>query len=70
MKKARNHKTPPSKLKGQSTIEYLLLFAVVILVLFSFLKPGGVFEGRLRNITNSVMSETEGVADQIWSDVF
>ncbi len=37
MVKLRKHK------KGQSTVEYVVLVAAVIALLFIFLQPGGVF---------------------------
>lgn len=46
--------------KGQSTVEYVVLVAAVIALLFLFLQPGGVF----RTAFNSTLaSGTNGMED-------
>ena len=54
MVKLRKHK------KGQSTVEYVVLVAAVIALLFIFLEPNGVF----RNAFNSSLATgTNGMTD-------
>ena len=41
--------------KGQSTVEYLLLFtAVIVVVIFFIARPGSVYQNRLNETYNTV----------------
>lgn len=53
--------------EGQNAIEYLLVFAVVMVVLLSFLSPkeGGFFRGKLDNALDLSMKGVECIAASV-----
>lgn len=53
------------KKRGQSTLEYLILLAMVIAVLILFLRPGGVFEGAYNRTLESGTSGMETIANRL-----
>ncbi len=48
------------KIKGQSTVEYILLVTAVIAVIITFTGPGGVFQTKL---TNTIDKTTDGMGN-------
>ena len=50
---------------GQSAIEYLLLFAIVIATFFVFLRPGGKFSGIVSDSLNQSVEFLEQNIDDV-----
>ena len=59
------HIKQKSKKKGQSTVEYVLLFAAVIAILIVFLGPGGIFRETVDSAVNSGANELQTMADRM-----
>ena len=53
---------------GQSTIEFLLMFTVVIVVIFVFMGPGGEFQTEYERSLNAPVQGMVDVADMVWGD--
>lgn len=51
--------TMPSKNKAQQIIEYLLLFAVVVVVLLAFIGPTGPFRGAVNRVICRVLEQID-----------
>ena len=58
-KKTKIRKTNNLK-QGQSTVEYILLFAAIIAILIVFLRPNGIFQNAYQN---TLELGTNGMSD-------
>lgn len=52
--------------KGQSTVEYFIVFTVVILVALAFAMQGGVFQNALNATVDKNLNAMVGMANQIF----
>ena len=55
------------KRKGQSTVEYIVLVAAVIAVVFLFLKPGGLFQNTLNGSLKASANTMNTISNRLWS---
>ncbi|HOY10600.1 MAG TPA: hypothetical protein PLB05_11085 [Candidatus Omnitrophota bacterium] len=53
---------------GQHTIEFLLLFTIVIVVIFVFMGPGGEFRTEYERSLNAPVQGMVDVAGMVWGD--
>jgi uncharacterized protein (UPF0333 family) len=53
---------------GQHTIEFLLLFTIVVVVIFVFMAPGGEFRTEYERSLNAPVQGMADVADMVWGD--
>ena len=53
---------------GQQTIEFLLLFTVVVVVIFVFMSPGGEFRTEYERSLNAPVQGMVDVAHMVWGD--
>lgn len=51
--------------KGQTMIEYLILFTAVVAVLLVFLFPRGIFHGALGRSMNITLNQIDVMANQM-----
>ncbi len=51
------------KKKGQSTVEYLILVAGIIIVLVVFLKPNGPMHTKVNQTMNDMLDFMQGMVD-------
>ena len=56
---------PRKKDKGQSTVEYLVLFAAIIAVIIIFLQPGGVFSTAYNGTLSQGTNGMEDMANRL-----
>ena len=54
--------------RGQHTIEFLLLFTVVVVVIFVFMRPGGEFQTKYEQSLNAPVHGMVDVAHMVWGD--
>jgi len=54
--------------QGQQTIEFLLLFTVIVVVIFVFMRPGGEFQTEYPKALNAPVQSMVEVADMVWGD--
>ena len=53
-------------LRGQNTVEYILMVAVVLGVLLVFLKPQGTYHQAMENaVLNGTLKQLQKTADEI-----
>lgn len=52
--------------KGQSTVEYFIVFTVVILVALAFAMQGGVFQNALNATVDKNLNAMVGMANKIF----
>ena len=55
------------KRKGQSTVEYIVLVAAVIAVLFVFLKPNGTFQNALNGSVTASANTMSKISNRLFS---
>ncbi|HPB67439.1 MAG TPA: hypothetical protein PKU74_00865, partial [Candidatus Omnitrophota bacterium] len=51
---------------GQHTIEFLLLFTIVVVVIFIFMSPGGEFRTGYERSLNAPVQGMVDVAGMVW----
>ncbi len=54
--------------KAQQTVEFLLVFTVVVVVIFVFMRPGGEFQTEYPRALNAPVQSMVEVADMVWGD--